>query len=189
MFLETRILPWLRHQDFRENCNPRQCFLQCVFHQVILIKQTRFWVKLQCDFSHKAGKLKPIFSHFTLKTIRNHVKIWTNLPAVEENAWQKMNTKRPAITIRSEAIFTIIWQQIQTEIFRSSEVVKPFFKKRSIRKSSLVFSEIMHDAVVPRLCSVTMHWGGVGLSTTHLFIFSQKFRALAHWRKTLFLSF
>ena len=71
MFLETRILSWLRHQDFRENCNPRQCFLQCVFHQVILIKQTRFWVKLQCDFSHKAGKLKPIFSHFTLKTIRS----------------------------------------------------------------------------------------------------------------------
>ena len=56
--LETRILPWLSYQDFRENCNSRQCFLQCVFHQVILIKQTRFLVKLQCDFSHKAFKLK-----------------------------------------------------------------------------------------------------------------------------------
>ena len=108
--LETRILPWLSYRDFRENCNSRQCFLQCVFHQVILIKQTRFWVKLQCDFSHKAGKLKPIFSYFTLKTIRNHDKKWTNLPAVEENAWQKMNTKRPAITIRSETIFNTIWQ-------------------------------------------------------------------------------
>ena len=82
---------------------------------------------------------------------RNHVKNRTNLPAVEENAWQKMNTKRPAITIRSEAIFTTIWQKIQTEIFRPSEVDMPFFKKRSIRKSSLVFSEIRHDAVVPRL--------------------------------------
>ena len=77
-----------------------------------------------------------------------------------------MNTKRPAIIIRSEAIFTTIWKQIQTEIFRPSEICKPFFNKRPLRKR-LVFSEIMHDAVVPRLCSVTRVKYYHACGTTH----------------------